>query len=110
MKTTSYFGSHHRVIHWQKKHTAKKTLARLRQSITSSLSKLKEHLGNLHTDSEPKIWQKKDSKGNLYYRVYDPICDRYFALIRKQKSDGGWINVTIFKRTSRIKIYCQSPH
>lgn len=85
MKTANYFGLQHRVVYWQKnrphkKGAIKKILARWRKSITSRLRKFRKQLSTLSANSEPKVWQKKDGRGNFYYRVYDPIGDRYFCL------------------------------
>lgn len=50
------------------------------ESILSATSKL----------SEPKVWQKKDRKGNIYWRVYNPTTG-YCGSFNSEEEVRMWL-------------------
>ena len=53
------------------------TVTKLGQKIANQLEDLDDRWAKLSTYSEPKIWEKKDRYGHIYFQVFDPIGDRY---------------------------------
>ncbi|MDJ0634856.1 MAG: hypothetical protein QNJ34_16830 [Xenococcaceae cyanobacterium MO_188.B29] len=85
MKTINWFDSKVRVNYWQQdpennQSTVRKAIATLGKKIAQSLHNLSDRLLRFDTNSEPKIWKKKDRSGNTYFRIYDPIGDRHIYL------------------------------
>lgn len=69
-----------------------KQQARLKETnILSRISKIGQQLFIALTKKpEPKIWQKKDHSGNLYWRVYDPKTDRS-AMLSSEAEVRSWL-------------------
>ena len=81
MKTINWSKSHRKDFESQKdsdrqKHSSRNIFARLGH-IVKRLKNVGDRWAKLSTYAEPKIWERKDSDGNIYYRVYDPKGDRY---------------------------------
>ncbi|MBI4779801.1 MAG: hypothetical protein HY785_00610 [Oscillatoriophycideae cyanobacterium NC_groundwater_1537_Pr4_S-0.65um_50_18] len=53
--------------------TLRSILALIWDTISTSLS------------DEPRIWQKRDRFGEVYWHVYDPIRDRHFRFTTEQE-------------------------
>ncbi len=60
-----------------KQDSSRNTITKLRRNIVKKLNELGDRWTRLSTYAEPKIWERKDRYGNIYYRIYDPKSDRY---------------------------------
>lgn len=85
MKTIYWLGLNYKVHDWQQdaennQSSVRNTIANLGKKSAKSLHSLLSRLLRFDTNSEPKIWEKKDRFGKTYYRIYDPISDRNIYL------------------------------
>jgi hypothetical protein len=49
----------------------------LREGLSVVLGKIKRAIANqVRHSSEPKVWERQDRQGNVYYQVYDPLSRR----------------------------------
>jgi hypothetical protein len=62
----------------------KKELRAIALTLRSTLSRIWGVVSMLLSD-EPRIWQKRDRSGNIWWYVYDPLSDRFIQLPSEQE-------------------------
>ncbi len=66
----------------------KSILAQLRQGISAALT-------NFVSD-EPRVWQRRDSQGQIWWYVYDPKTERY-ACLSSQAEVLQWLEERFYR-------------